>query len=85
MTYLPASSCLAVFLGLFFAGIVYVLVFYFGNRCAYCWGLCSYNGYFVCSLTYNPLMERMLIFGTVKLWHVTAVILFIDLMQWFVR
>jgi hypothetical protein len=24
-------------------------------------------------------MERMLIFGTVKLWHVTAVILFIDL------
>jgi hypothetical protein len=36
----------------------------------------------VASTTYQPLMEvRLLLIGNVKLWHITAVILILDLMQ----
>jgi len=36
----------------------------------------------VATTTYQPLMEiRLLLVGTVKLWHITAVILLLDLLQ----
>ncbi|WP_158727689.1 MULTISPECIES: rhomboid family intramembrane serine protease [unclassified Flavobacterium] len=83
-TYFTGKQLFGLYvLGAIFAGIVYVLVFYILAIDAPIVGAsAAIMAILVAVATYNPLMElRMLIFGTVKLWHVTAVILFIDLMQ----
>ncbi|OUD35826.1 rhomboid family intramembrane serine protease [Flavobacterium sp. FPG59] len=84
MTYFTGKQLFGLYvLGAIFAGIVYVLVFYILAIDAPIVGAsAAIMAILVAVATYNPLMElRMLIFGTVKLWHVTAVIVFIDLMQ----
>lgn len=84
MTYFTGKQLFGLYvLGAIFAGIVYVLVFYILAIDAPIVGAsAAIMAILVAVATYNPLMElRLLIFGTVKLWHVTAVILFIDLMQ----
>ena len=66
-----------------FAGIIYILIFYILNISAPIVGAsAAIMAVLVATTTYNPLMElRLLIIGNVKLWHVTAVIIFLDLMQ----
>lgn len=84
MTYFTGKQLFGLYvLGAIFAGIVYVLVFYILAIDAPIVGAsAAIMAILVAVATYNPLMElRLLIFGTVKLWQVTAVILFIDLMQ----
>jgi membrane associated rhomboid family serine protease len=84
MTYFTGKQLFGLYvLGAIFAGIVYVLVFYILAIDAPIVGAsAAIMAILVAVAAYNPLMElRLLIFGTVKLWHVTAVILFIDLMQ----
>jgi membrane associated rhomboid family serine protease len=66
-----------------FAGLCYILVFYILNINAPIVGAsAAIMAILVATTTYYPLMElRLLIIGNVKLWHVTAVIIIIDLMQ----
>jgi membrane associated rhomboid family serine protease len=70
-------------LGAIFAGIFYVLSFYlFGQS----WVMVGASGaimaLLVATTTYQPLMEiRLLLIGNVKLWHITGVILLLDLLQ----
>ena len=84
ITYFTGKQLLGLYvLGAVFAGIVYILVFYILAIDAPIVGAsAAIMAILVAVTTYNPLMDlRLLIIGTVKLWHVTAVILFIDLMQ----
>jgi membrane associated rhomboid family serine protease len=76
------------FLGLYvlsglFAGLIYILVFYVLKINAPIIGAsAAIMGILVATTTYQPLMElRLLLIGGVKLWHITAFILFIDLIQ----
>ena len=76
------------FLGLYvlsaiFAGVAFVLVFYFLNiSTAIVGASAAIMAVLVATTTYNPLMNiRLLILGNVKLWHISFVIILIDLMQ----
>jgi membrane associated rhomboid family serine protease len=66
-----------------FAGIVFVLVYYFLNITASIVGAsAAIMAILVATTTFSPLMNlRLLLIGNVKLWHITLVILVIDLMQ----
>nr|WP_315222984.1 rhomboid family intramembrane serine protease [uncultured Flavobacterium sp.] len=66
-----------------FSGIVFVLSFYFLNYGASIVGAsAAIMAILVATTTYQPLMHvRLLLIGNVKLWHITAVILILDLMQ----
>jgi hypothetical protein len=66
-----------------FAGISYILVFYLLDINAPIVGAsAAIMAILVATTTYYPLMNlRLLIIGNVKLWHVTAVIIIVDLMQ----
>ena len=84
MTYFTGKQLVGLyFLSAIFAGIVYVLVFYILNISAPIVGAsAAIMAILVATATYNPLMElRLFIIGNVKLWHVTAVIILVDLMQ----
>jgi membrane associated rhomboid family serine protease len=84
MTYFTAKQLLGLYLlSAIFAGIIYVLVFYALNINAPIVGAsAAIMAILVATTTYYPLMDlRLLIIGNVKLWHVTAVIIIIDLMQ----
>jgi len=84
MTYFTAKQLLGLYvLSAIFAGVSYVLIFYILNINAPLVGAsAAIMAILVATTTYNPMMElRLLIIGNVKLWHVTAVILIIDLMQ----
>ena len=84
MTYFTAKQLLGLYvLSAIFAGISYVLIFFLLNINAPIVGAsAAIMAILVATTTYYPLMElRLLIIGTVKLWHVTAVIIVIDLMQ----
>ena len=83
-TYFTAKQLLGLYvLSAIFAGVSYVLIFYVLNINAPLVGAsAAIMAILVATTTYNPMMElRLLIIGNVKLWHVTAVILIIDLMQ----
>jgi membrane associated rhomboid family serine protease len=84
MTYFTSKQFLGLYIlsGLF-AGLIYLLVFYVLKIDAPILGAsAAIMGILVATTTYQPLMElRLLLIGTVKLWHVTAFILFIDLIQ----
>lgn len=84
MTYFTAKQLLGLYvLSAIFAGISYMLVFYFLNINAPIVGAsAAIMAILVATTTYYPLMNlRLLIIGNVKLWHITAVIIIIDLMQ----
>lgn len=84
MTYFTSKQLLGLYLlSAIFAGICYILVFYFLNINAPIVGAsAAIMAILVATTTYHPLMElRLLIFGNVKLWHITAVIIIVDLMQ----
>jgi membrane associated rhomboid family serine protease len=84
MTYFTGKQLLGLYvLSAIFAGVSYVLIFYVLNISAPLVGAsAAIMAILVATTTYNPMMElRLLIIGNVKLWHVTAVILIIDLMQ----
>ncbi len=76
------------FLGLYilsaiFSGIMFVLSFYILDKVSIMVGASgAIMALLVATTTYQPLMEiRLLLIGNVKLWHITAVILLLDLMQ----
>jgi len=71
------------FLGSIFAGLVYVLSFYFlGHSSMMVGASAAIMALLVATTTYQPLMEiRLLLIGYAKLWHITAVLLLLDLLQ----
>jgi membrane associated rhomboid family serine protease len=76
------------FLGLYilsaiFAGIAFVVGYYFLNLSASIVGAsAAIMAVLVAATTYHPLMNvRLLLIGNVKLWHITFVIILLDLMQ----
>lgn len=76
------------FLGLYllsaiFAGLAFVLGYYFLNLNSTLVGAsAAVMAILVAATTYQPLMQiRLLLIGTIKLWHLTAVILLLDAMQ----
>jgi membrane associated rhomboid family serine protease len=84
MTFFTSKQLLGLYvLSAIFAGLCYILVFYILNIDAPIVGAsAAIMAILVATTTYYPLMElRLLIIGNVKLWHVTAVIIIIDLMQ----
>ncbi|MFV8270914.1 rhomboid family intramembrane serine protease [Flavobacterium sp. GT2N3] len=84
MTYFTEKQLLGLYvLSAIFAGITYLVVFYVLNISAPIVGAsAAIMAILVATTTYNPLMDlRLLIIGNVKLWHITAVIIIIDLMQ----
>jgi membrane associated rhomboid family serine protease len=66
-----------------FAGIVFALSYYFlGYAGSIVGASAAIMAILVAATTYQPLMNvRLLLIGNVKLWHITAVILILDLMQ----
>ena len=66
-----------------FSGIIFVLSYYFLNYSATIVGAsAAIMAILVAATTYQPLMNvRLLLIGNVKLWHITGVILILDLMQ----
>lgn len=66
-----------------FAGIAFVVGYYFLNLDASIVGAsAAIMAILVATTTYHPLMNvRLLLIGNVKLWHITFVIILIDLMQ----
>jgi membrane associated rhomboid family serine protease len=71
------------FLGSIFAGLVYVLSFYLlGHSSLMVGASAAIMALLVATTTYQPLMElRLLLIGNVKLWHITGVLLLLDLLQ----
>jgi hypothetical protein len=76
------------FLGLYlfsalFSGIAFVTGYYFLHLSSAMVGAsAAIMAILVATTTYRPLMNvRLLLFGNVKLWHITAVILVLDFMQ----
>lgn len=76
------------FLGLYvlsaiFSGLAFVLGYYFLNLSSTLVGAsAAVMAILVAATTYQPLMQiRLLLIGTIKLWHLTAVILLLDAMQ----
>ena len=84
ITYFTGKQLVGLyFLSAIFAGIVYISVFYILNISAPIIGAsAAIMAILVATTTYNPLMElRLFIIGNVKLWHVTGVIILVELMQ----
>lgn len=76
------------FLGLYmlsavFSGLLFILSFYLMHIISPIVGASgAIMAILVATTTYQPLMQiRLLIIGNVKLWHITAVIILIDIMQ----
>ncbi|MBP6425509.1 MAG: rhomboid family intramembrane serine protease [Flavobacterium sp.] len=76
------------FLGLYllsalFSGVAFVIGYYFLQLSSAIVGASgAIMAILVATTTYRPLMHvRLLFFGNVKLWHITAVILVLDFMQ----
>ena len=84
LTFFNQKQLLGVYvLSSIFAGIAFVLSYYFLNISASIVGAsAAIMAILVAATTYSPLMNvRLLLIGNVKLWHITLVILVIDLMQ----
>ncbi len=71
------------FLSAIFAGIAFVLSFYLlGNSTLLVGASGAIMAILVATTTYQPLMNiSLLLIGNLKLWHITAVILLLDLLQ----
>ncbi|HOD09399.1 MAG TPA: rhomboid family intramembrane serine protease [Flavobacterium sp.] len=84
LTYFTQKQYLGLyFLAAIFSGLVFVLSFYLlGNSSMMVGASAAIMALMVATTTYQPLMEiRLLLIGNVKLWHITAVLLLIDLLQ----
>lgn len=76
------------FLGLYilssvFAGLAFVICYnILGTSSSIVGASASVMAILVAATTYQPLLEvRLLLIGNVKLWHITAVVLLLDIMQ----
>lgn len=84
LTFFTQKQYLGLYiLGAIFSGVVFALSFYFLNISAPIVGAsAAIMAILMGVTTYQPLMNvRLLLIGNVKLWHITAVILVLDLMQ----
>lgn len=84
LTFFTQKQYLGLYiLSAIFAGIVFVLSYYFlGYSASIVGASAAIMAVLVAATTYQPLMNvRLLLIGNVKLWHITAVILILDLMQ----
>ncbi|MEO8517417.1 MAG: rhomboid family intramembrane serine protease [Flavobacterium sp.] len=84
LTYFTQKQLLSVYiLGGIFAGLIFVFTLYFLNVTAPIVGAsAAIMAVLVGVTTYQPLMSiRLLLIGYVKLWHLTGVILLLDLLQ----
>ena len=71
------------FMSAIFAGLCFVTSFYLLHQTSNMVGAsAAIMALLVATTTYQPLMEiRLLLIGNVKLWHITAVLLLLDLLQ----
>lgn len=84
LTFFTQKQYLGLYiLSALFAGVVFALSFYFSNIYGSIVGAsAAIMAILVAATTYSPLMNvRLFLFGNVKLWHITAVILILDLVQ----
>jgi membrane associated rhomboid family serine protease len=84
LTFFNQKQLLGLYvLSAIFAGIAFVLGYYLLNLSASIVGASgAIMAILVAATTYSPLINvRLLLIGNVKLWHITLVILVIDLMQ----
>jgi hypothetical protein len=84
LTFFTQKQYLALYLlSSIFAGMCFCASFYLMNELSLLVGAsAAIMAILVATTTYQPLMEiRLLLVGTVKLWHITAVILLLDLLQ----
>ena len=84
LTYFTQKQYLGLYiLSAIFAGVVFALSYYFLHYSASIVGAsAAIMAVLVATTTYQPLMNiRLFLIGNVKLWHLTAVILILDLMQ----
>lgn len=84
LTFFTQKQYLGLYiLSAIFAGVVFALSFYIlGNTASIVGASAAIMAILVAATTYSPLMNvRLFLFGNVKLWHITAVILILDLMQ----
>lgn len=84
LTFFTQKQYLGVYvLGAIFSGIIFTLSYYVLNISAPIVGAsAAIMAVLAAVTTYQPLMRvRLMFVGSVKLWHVTAVILILDLMQ----
>jgi len=84
LTFFTQKQYLGLYiLSALFAGVVFSLSFYFSNIYGSIVGAsAAIMAILVAATTYSPLMNvRLFLFGNVKLWHITGVILILDLVQ----
>ncbi|MDG2431274.1 rhomboid family intramembrane serine protease [Flavobacterium sp.] len=84
LTYFTEKQFVGVYvLGGIFAGLVFISCFYVLNiTTAIVGASAAIMAILVAATAYQPLMNvRLLIIGNVKLWHITSVILILDLLQ----
>lgn len=84
LTFFNQKQLLGLYvLSAIFAGFAFVLGYYFLHLSSAIVGASgAIMAILVAATTYSPLMNvRLLLIGNVKLWHITVVILLIDLMQ----
>jgi len=84
LTFFTQKQYLGLYLlSAIFAGLCFVGSFYFLHQTSAMVGAsAAIMALLVATTTYQPLMEiRLLLIGNVKLWHITAVLLILDLLQ----
>ncbi|WP_293895420.1 rhomboid family intramembrane serine protease [Flavobacterium sp.] len=84
LTFFTQKQYLGLYvLSAIFAGLCFVFSFYLLHQTSSMIGAsAAIMALLVATTTYQPLMEiRLLLIGNVKLWHITAVILLLDLLQ----
>ena len=84
LTYFTQKQFLGTYiLAAIFSGIVFVLSYYFLGQTASIVGASgAIMAILMAATTYNPLMQlRLLLIGNVKLWHITFVVVLLDLLQ----
>jgi membrane associated rhomboid family serine protease len=84
LTFFTQKQYLGLYiLSAIFSALCFVLSFYFLHQTSSMVGAsATIMALLVATTTYQPLMEiRLLLIGNVKLWHITAVLLLLDLLQ----
>ncbi len=84
LTFFTQKQYLGLYLlSAIFSAVCFVVSFYFLNKVSVMVGASgAIMALLVGATTYQPLMNvRLLLIGNVKLWHITAVILLLDLLQ----
>ncbi|HNP33700.1 MAG TPA: rhomboid family intramembrane serine protease [Flavobacterium sp.] len=84
LTFFTQKQYLGLYiLSAIFSGLCFVVSFYFLHQVSNMVGAsAAIMALLVATTTYQPLMNvRLLLIGNVKLWHITAVILLLDLLQ----